>query len=137
MHMQGEPLTMQQRPGYADVVAEVRDFFGARVAAVISGGVMRDRLMLDPGFGFGKALEHNLTLLRHLPELSPEGLPLLVGVSRKSMLGAITGRAVEDRLPASLAAVLLAVQRGASILRVHDVAATRDVLAVWKAIETA
>jgi dihydropteroate synthase len=136
MHMQGEPLTMQQHPAYADVVAEVRDFLGARVAAAIAGGVMHDRLVLDPGFGFGKALAHNLALLRHLPALSPEGLPLLAGISRKSMLGAITGRAVEDRQPASLAAALLAAQRGASILRVHDVAATRDVLAVWQALET-
>jgi dihydropteroate synthase len=134
MHMQGEPLTMQQHPDYADVVVEVRDFLGARVAAAIAGGVMRDRLVLDPGFGFGKVLAHNLALLRRLPALSPEGLPLLAGISRKSMLGAITGCAVEDRLPASLAAALLAAQRGASILRVHDVAATRDVLAVWQAV---
>jgi dihydropteroate synthase len=137
MHMQGEPLTMQQHPDYADVVVEVRDFLGARVAAAIAGGVVRDRLVLDPGFGFGKALAHNLALLRHLPALSPEGLPLLAGMSRKSMLGAITGRAVEDRQSASLAAALLAAQRGAGILRVHDVAATRDVLAVWQALEKA
>lgn len=137
MHMQGEPLTMQQSPDYADVVAEVRGFLAASVAAAIAGGVARDRLVLDPGFGFGKSLEHNLQLLRHLPMLSAEGLPTLAGMSRKSMLGAITGRVVDDRLPASLAAALLAAQRGASILRVHDVAASRDVLAVWQAVEHA
>jgi dihydropteroate synthase len=134
MHMQGEPLTMQQQPRYADVVAEVRDFLGARVQAAVAGGISCNRLVLDPGFGFGKALEHNLQLLRYLPKLSAEGLPVLAGISRKSMLGAVTGRTVADRLPASLAAALLAVQRGASILRVHDVAATRDVLAIWHAV---
>ena len=134
MHMQGEPLTMQQQPRYADVVAEVRDFLSARVLAAVAGGISRNRLVLDPGFGFGKALEHNLQLLRYLPKLSAEGLPVLAGISRKSMLGAVTGRTVADRLPASLAAALLAVQRGASILRVHDVAATRDVLAIWHAV---
>lgn len=137
MHMQGEPLTMQQNPGYADVVGEVRDFLAARAAATVAGGVERDRLVLDPGFGFGKAVEHNLRLLRQLPELSTDGLPILAGMSRKSMLGAVTGRAVGDRVPASLAAALLAAQRGAAILRVHDVAATRDVLAVWLATECA
>jgi dihydropteroate synthase len=137
MHMQGEPLTMQQNPGYADVVGEVRDFLAARAAAAVAGGVARDRLVLDPGFGFGKAVEHNLRLLRQLPELSPDGLPILAGMSRKSMLGAVTGRAVGDRVPASLAAALLAAQRGAAILRVHDVAATRDVLAIWLATEHA
>jgi dihydropteroate synthase len=134
MHMQGEPLTMQQQPRYADVVAEVRDFLSARVLAAVAGGISRNRLVLDPGFGFGKALEHNLQLLRYLPKLSAESLPVLAGISRKSMLGAVTGRTVADRLPASLAAALLAVQRGASILRVHDVAATRDVLAIWHAV---
>lgn len=128
MHMQGEPLTMQQHPDYTDVVAEVRDFLGDRVATAIAAGITRDRLVLDPGFGFGKALAHNLQLLQHLPDLLREGLPVLAGISRKSMLGAITGRIIEDRLPASLAAALLAVQRGAGILRVHDVAATCDAL---------
>ena len=135
MHMQGEPLTMQDKPDYQDVVAEVRDFLAGRVAEVVSGGVMRNRLLLDPGFGFGKTVENNLQLLRQLPAVSPEGLPLLAGVSRKSMLGAITGRAVGDRLPGSLVAALLAAQQGASILRVHDVAATQDALAVWRAFE--
>lgn len=136
MHMQGEPLTMQQHPDYTDVVAEVRDFLGDRVATAIAAGITRDRLVLDPGFGFGKALAHNLQLLQHLPDLLREGLPVLAGISRKSMLGAITGRIIEDRLPASLAAALLAVQRGAGILRVHDVAATCDALAVWSATES-
>ena len=137
MHMQGEPLTMQQSPGYTDVVTEVQGFLAGRAAAAIAAGVVRERLVLDPGFGFGKTVEHNLQLLRQLPELSAEGLPILAGISRKSMLGAITGRAVGDRLPASVAAALLAAQRGASILRVHDVAATRDALAVWLAVEHA
>lgn len=135
MHMQGEPLTMQQSPAYTDAIAEVRGFLAARVAAAMAGGVARERLVLDPGFGFGKTLAHNLQLLRYLAEMSLEGLPVLAGISRKSMLGAVTGRAVENRLPASLAAALLAAQRGARILRVHDVAATRDVLAVWLAVE--
>lgn len=135
MHMQGEPLTMQQTPGYQDVVAEVRSFLAARAAAAIASGVSRDRLLLDPGFGFGKAIEHNVQLLRHLPSLSADGFPVLAGMSRKSMLGALTGRAVADRLPASLAVALLAAQRGACILRVHDVAATRDALAVLAVID--
>lgn len=137
MHMQGEPLTMQQHPVYTNVVAEVRDFLGGRAAAAITAGISHDRLVLDPGFGFGKTVEHNLQLLRHLPELSTDGLPVLAGMSRKSMLGALTGRHVGDRLPASLAAAMLAAQRGAAILRVHDVAATRDALAVWCAVERA
>jgi dihydropteroate synthase len=134
MHMQGEPLTMQQAPVYGDVVAEVHDFLAARVAALEGAGVARERIVLDPGFGFGKMLEHNLALLRHLPETSVDGLPSLAGLSRKSMLGALTGRPVEERLPASLAAALLALDGGARILRVHDVAATRDALAVWSAV---
>lgn len=134
MHMQGEPQTMQNNPLYQDVVAEVRDFLSARVEACQKHGIAPDRLVLDPGFGFGKTLEHNLTLFRRLHELSEDGLPLLVGVSRKSMLGAITGRPVAERLSASVAAALMAAQRGAAILRVHDVAATRDALAVWAAL---
>lgn len=135
MHMQGAPLTMQQSPVYGDVVKEVTDFLGERVHASREAGVTRERLILDPGFGFGKSLDHNLQLLLRLPELAFDGLPILAGLSRKSMLGAITGRAVEARLPASLAAALLAAQGGARILRVHDVAATRDALAVWQSVE--
>ena len=134
MHMQGEPLNMQQSPAYGDVLAEVREFLGERVMASVAGGISRDRLVLDPGFGFGKTLEHNLELLRRFGELSGDGLPLLAGISRKSMLGAITGRPVGQRLSSSLAAALLAVQRGARILRVHDVAETHEALAVWQAV---
>ena len=134
MHMQGEPLTMQQSPVYGDVLGEVRGFLNERVGVALAGGIARDRLVLDPGFGFGKTLAHNLELLRRFDEISNEGLPLLAGISRKSMLGAITGRPVEQRLSASISAALIAAQRGASILRVHDVAATRDALAVWQAV---
>ena len=135
MHMQGEPLTMQQQPVYGDVVTEVRGYLASRVTACREVGVADERLVLDPGFGFGKALEHNLTLFRHLPETTVDGLPILVGVSRKTMLGAVTGRPVGERQVASLTAAVLAAQRGAKILRVHDVAATRDALAVWGAID--
>jgi dihydropteroate synthase len=134
MHMQGQPLTMQQSPGYDDVVVEVRNFLGVRVSAALAGGIERERLVLDPGFGFGKTLEHNLQLLRHFDLLSIDGLPLLAGISRKSMLAAITGRPVGQRLAASVAAALLAVQRGAAMVRVHDVAPTRDALAIWQAV---
>ncbi|MFC5300690.1 dihydropteroate synthase [Azospira restricta] len=133
MHMQGEPLTMQQSPVYDDLLGEVRHFLAARVAAAQAAGIARDRLVLDPGFGFGKALENNVALLRHLPAAMPPGLPVLAGLSRKSMLGQLTGRAVGERLPASLAGALLALEGGARILRVHDVAATRDAVAVWSA----
>jgi len=135
MHMQGEPGTMQQAPVYDDVVAEVRDFFVKQVANCRSAGIADERLVLDPGFGFGKTLEHNLKLFRELGSLAIEGLPLFIGVSRKTMLGAITGRPVDQRLPASIAAALVGAQKGAKILRVHDVAATRDALAIWSAIE--
>ncbi len=135
MHMQGEPLTMQQAPVYGDVVGEVRTFLKERVIAARAAGIADDRLVLDPGFGFGKTLAHNLELLRRQPELRVDSLPLLAGLSRKSMLGAITGREVENRMPASIAAALLAAQHGARILRVHDVAETRDALAVWQALE--
>ncbi len=134
MHMQGTPSTMQQDPRYGDVVGEVSAFLSARVSAAESAGIARDRLVVDPGFGFGKTPAHNLDLLRNL-DVVAGGLPLLAGLSRKSTLGAITGRPSQDRLAASVAAALLAAQRGATILRVHDVAATRDALAVWRAVE--
>lgn len=134
MHMQGEPLTMQQAPHYDDVVAEVNDFLDERVMRMTDAGVARDRLVLDPGFGFGKSLEHNLAMLRRLSEFRTAGLPLLAGLSRKSMLGAITGRPVDQRLSASVAAAVMAVQQGAEIVRVHDVAETSDALAVYRAI---
>lgn len=135
MHMQGDPGTMQQAPEYGDIVAEVRSFLGAAVDRCRRAGVSDRRLIVDPGFGFGKTLDHNLTLFRTLPMASVDGLPILVGVSRKTMLGSITGREVGERMPASVAAALLAAQKGAKIIRVHDVAATRDALAVWSAIE--
>lgn len=133
MHMQGDPRTMQASPSYDDVVADVSNFLRSRVTACLDAGVAPARLWLDPGFGFGKTLEHNLALLRRLPELAALGYPLLVGLSRKSLLQAITGRAVDDRLAGSLALALLAAQGGAGMLRVHDVAETRDVLTVWRA----
>jgi dihydropteroate synthase len=137
MHMRGDPLTMQQAPVYRDVVGEVRGWLAGRVAALQDAGVDRSRIVVDPGIGFGKTLEHNLALLARLPELLADGAPVLVGVSRKSMLGAITGRPVGERLPGSLAAMLAAVARGARIVRVHDVGATRDALSVWGAIDGA
>jgi dihydropteroate synthase len=137
MHMQGEPLTMQRQPEYADVVGEVRAFLAGRLAASLAAGIGRDRVVLDPGFGFGKTLEHNLTLLARLGETACDGLPILAGMSRKSMLGALTGRPVNERLGASVAAALIAAERGARILRVHDVAATRNALRVWEAVAAA
>ena len=137
MHMQGEPRTMQANPVYGDVVEEVKAFLEQRVATCVAGGISRDRLVVDPGFGFGKAVEHNLALLAHLSRFGDIGLPLLAGLSRKSMLGAITGQPVTARVHASVAAAVLAVERGAAIIRVHDVAATRDALAVLEAVRGA
>jgi dihydropteroate synthase len=135
MHMQGDPGSMQVNPHYQDVVADVASFLGERVAAAEAAGIDLSRICVDPGFGFGKTLPHNLELLHHLDELVVPGLPLLVGMSRKSMLGLITGQSVEDRMVAGVVAHMIAVQRGARILRVHDVAATRDALAVLAAVE--
>jgi dihydropteroate synthase len=137
MHMQGEPRTMQQSPSYSEVVSDVIEFLLRRVAACEAVGISRDNIVLDPGFGFGKTLEHNLSLLRALPSLVEQGYPVLAGISRKSMLGMITGRDVGQRLAGSLAAALIALQGGAAILRVHDVAETVDVLRVWQAVSTA
>ncbi len=134
MHMQGEPRTMQVAPQYDDVVREVGTFLRGRRDALVAAGVARERIALDPGFGFGKTVAHNFALLARLDELAALGQPLLVGLSRKSMLGHASGRAVGERVYASVAAALLAVQRGARIVRVHDVAATRDALAVWQAV---
>ncbi len=134
MHMQGEPRTMQADPTYGDVVAEVRDFLARRVAAAQAAGIAADRIIVDPGFGFGKRLEHNLALLRHIGRFRDLGACVLAGLSRKSMLGEITGREVSRRDTASVAAALLAARNGARILRVHDVAATKDALAVWAAV---
>jgi dihydropteroate synthase len=134
MHKQGTPQTMQHAPHYADVVVEVKEFLRARIAAVEAAGIARTRILADPGFGFGKTLAHNLTLLRELHALRALGVPLLVGLSRKSMLGAITGQDTQHRVHASVAAALLAVERGARVVRVHDVAATCDALKIWNAV---
>lgn len=137
MHMLGEPQTMQAAPHYEDVVGEVRDFLAQRLAACEAAGIARNRLVIDPGFGFGKTLAHNLALLKSLGRLAELGVPVLAGMSRKSMLGALTGRPVEQREYAGIAAHLAAVARGAAIVRVHDVAAMKDALVVWQAIEGA
>jgi dihydropteroate synthase len=135
MHMPGEPASMQAAARYVDVVAEVGAFLAARVQSLCDAGIAPQRIAIDPGIGFGKLAEHNLELLRRQPELLALGRPLLVGWSRKSTLGALTGRALDQRLAASVAAALLAVQRGAHVLRVHDVAATVDALKVWVAAQ--
>lgn len=134
MHMQGDPGSMQLDPRYDDIVAEVADYLTHRIAACESAGIVRDRLLLDPGFGFGKSVAHNMALLRGLPTLGEHGLPLLVGLSRKSMIGKLLGREVDERLPASLALAVLAVERGAAIIRTHDVAATLDAVAMCTAL---
>jgi dihydropteroate synthase len=137
MHMQGEPGTMQVAPNYEDVVAEVGAYLGERASACEAAGISRSRLLFDPGFGFGKSVAHNLQLLADLPRLGALGLPLLVGLSRKSLIGKILGREVGERLPASLALAVLAAERGASIIRTHDVAATADAVAMWVAMQDA
>ena len=134
MHMQGDPHTMQQQPTYHEVVAEVRDWLLARIKVCVDAGIAPNKILLDPGFGFGKTLEHNLLLLKHLDQLSSLPFPLLAGLSRKSIAGKITGRPIDERLPASLALAQLALDRGARILRVHDVAATVDMLKIWRAV---
>jgi dihydropteroate synthase len=135
MHMRGEPASMQQAPQYDDVVREVREFLVARALACEAAGIARERIVVDPGFGFGKTLAHNLTLLRALPQIAAAGYPVVAGLSRKSSLGAITGRPLEERMPASLAAALMAILHGASIVRVHDVRETVDALKVWLAVQ--
>lgn len=135
MHMQGAPDTMQKSPEYLDVVAEVNQFLAARVEACVAAGIERSQIVVDPGFGFGKTLEHNLTLLAQLDRLEELDLPIMVGLSRKSLIAKLTGREVDDRLPGSLALAMLAAQGGASILRVHDVAETADVLRILQAVK--
>ena len=137
MHMQGSPETMQAQPVYDNVVAEVEHFLAARIAVCAASGIERQRLLLDPGFGFGKSVQHNLQLLAALPRLAQMGLPLLVGFSRKSMIGKLIGRDVGQRLPASLGLAVLAAERGAAIIRTHDVAATYDAVAMWTALKGA
>lgn len=134
MHMQGAPRTMQHAPAYDDVVREVGDFLLARAQACEEAGIARERIAIDPGFGFGKTLAHNLELLRALPEIAALGYPVVAGLSRKASIGRLTGRDVDDRLAGSLAAALAAIERGASIVRVHDVRETADAIKVWRAI---
>lgn len=137
MHMLGEPRTMQQAPSYGDVVEDVYAFLADRIEACVRAGIGLERISVDPGFGFGKTLEHNLLLMRRLPRFASLGVPLLVGVSRKSMIGALTGRAVDDRLAGGVALAALAVASGARIIRSHDVAATLDAVAVAAAVTAA
>jgi dihydropteroate synthase len=137
MHMQGEPRTMQAEPRYDNVVAEVGVFLRARAAQCVEAGIARERIAIDPGFGFGKTLAHNMQLLAGLETFTAQGYTVLAAFSRKSSLGELTGRPSSERLAASLAVALIAVQRGAKILRVHDVAETKDVLAVWEAVRQA
>ncbi len=137
MHMQGEPATMQDDPRYGDVVSEVRDFLASRVSACELAGILRERICVDPGIGFGKRPGHSLELLARLDELSPDFLPVLVGVSRKSLVGIITGRPPAERLAGSVAFAALAVAQGAAIVRAHDVAATVDAVKVASALRRA
>ena len=134
MHMQGQPRSMQLDPHYGDVVAEVGDYLEERARAAEAAGIGRDRIMIDPGFGFGKTLAHNIALLRHADRIVARGWPVLAGMSRKSMLGGLTGRPVGEREFAGAAAIVLAAERGVRLFRVHDVAAARDALAVWAAV---
>jgi len=134
MHMQGRPQTMQADPQYDDVVKEVKDFLAERLAAAEHAGIDRARIVLDPGFGFGKRTAHNLTLLNHLNDIQSLGLPLLIGLSRKSVLGQVVGSNVDERLHASIAASVVSVMKGANIVRVHDVKPTVDALKIVKAV---
>ena len=135
MHMSGTPLTMQDNPRYVDVMAEVRHFLLQRADCCIKAGIQRDRIMLDPGFGFGKTVDQNLQLLDLLGELAATGFPLLVGLSRKSMIGKLLGLEVSDRLPAGIALAVLAAERGARLVRTHDVAATWQALQMNRALQ--
>lgn len=137
MHMQGEPSTMQNKPRYDNVVDEVLNFLSERIQSLRESGVSQDQLLIDPGFGFGKTLQHNLYLLKHLDRLQKLGCPVLVGMSRKSMIGDMLDKPVDQRLFGSLAVALMALERGASVLRVHDVAETADIVKVWKAVSAA
>ncbi|MEJ2059607.1 MAG: dihydropteroate synthase [Gammaproteobacteria bacterium] len=137
MHMLGEPRTMQQAPHYGDVVGEVRDFLAVQMQACLDAGLPTERLLVDPGFGFGKTLAHNLSLLKHLDRLGDLGAPLLVGMSRKTMIGQILDLPVEERQTGSIAAALFAAEKGAAILRVHDVRPTVEALQVLQAVQAA
>lgn len=137
MHMQGEPKSMQQQPVYQDVVNEVYGFLQERMAACMAAGIKRERIVIDPGFGFGKSLAHNLSLLKHLDQFSPLEVPLLAGMSRKSMVGAVLDVPLDGRLIGSVTAAVIAAQRGASILRVHDVSETVQALRMVRAVDSA
>jgi dihydropteroate synthase len=137
MHMQCDPITMQLNPNYENVVSEVNAFLMERTQNLIKQGIAADRIAIDPGFGFGKSLDHNLAMLQEFRRFTHNGYPVLAGISRKSMLGKITGREVGDRLVPSVAAAVLAAERGASIVRVHDVPETIDALRLWAAAQTA
>ncbi len=136
MHMQRDPLTMQFNPDYKNVIDEVKQFLKERVELLISKGIEKERIAIDPGFGFGKNLEHNLSMLTNFADFSTLGLPVLAGISRKSMLGKITGKDTNQRIAASVAAAIMAADRGAKIVRVHDVAETVDALKLWAAVNT-
>ena len=137
MHMQGDPQTMQEQPNYQNIVKEVRDFLEDRANLAIAKGILKNRIVLDPGFGFGKTMAHNLELLAHLKSLQIEDFPLLIGISRKDTLGKITGKPKENRVIASVAAALIAVERGAKIVRVHDVDASKEALLILHAVNAA
>jgi len=137
MHTGGEPATMQDHIAYHDVVVEVSDFLRSRMAACVEAGIDENKLLVDPGFGFGKSLQHNLELFRALPRLASLGVPLMIGVSRKSMIGALLDRRVEDRMLGSVVLAVLAAQSGAQVLRVHDVGATVDALKIMSAVDRA
>ena len=136
MHMQRDPVTMQFNPAYQDVIADVKQFLGDRVELLIAKGIGRNRIAIDPGFGFGKTLEHNLNMLTNFAQFSTLGLPVLAGISRKSMLGKITGKDTNERVAGSIAAAIMAADRGAQIVRVHDVAQTVDALKLWEAVNS-
>lgn len=135
MHMQGSPQNMQQNPTYDDVLEDVADFLNQRILECTLAGIPKSHIILDPGFGFGKTVQHNFILLKHLKAFVDSGFPVLAGLSRKSMIGAVTGKTVENRTVGSVVGALLAAQNGAKILRVHDVAETADALKVWKAMQ--
>ena len=136
MHMQRDPMTMQFNPEYKDVIVEVKQFLKERADLLISKGIEHNRIVIDPGFGFGKSLEHNLNMLTNFQRFSELDYPVLAGISRKSMIGKITGKETNDRLPPSIAAAIMAADRGAKIVRVHDVPETVDALKLWEAVNT-
>lgn len=137
MHMQGEPRSMQQTPRYDDLIRDIKDFLATRVEACLEAGIKRQQIILDPGFGFGKTVEHNLSLIKHLDQFSDFGLPILAGVSRKSTIGYILDKEVDDRLYGSIALTTMAIRNGASIIRTHDVAATVDAIKICQAMQLA